>query len=714
MTRPERIFCVSIASALVLGFRPPSSALAADAAPTIYTVKAGDSCTSIARSFFGDARRVDLLHDANPQLGPQPHKLKPGTELTLPPKVVDAPKGPDARLAFVRNKVEVFAPTEKPGQANDPLYRGNRVSTLDASSANVLFRDETELRLGEDTLIVILGDQNASASRVPGDTTLVTGNLRAQLGALAGRTPRAIATPAGSVNLGAGEAKIHIDDKKTTRLAVYKGTSSLTAQQKKIEVREGMGSKAEPGKPPTAPRPLPGAPTWRSVPDAILFTKAAGGDADLSAGYEAGEGVVAAHFHVQLARDAAFNDLAFDTRVEATIDKLEVQALKPGAYFARVSAIDNDDFEGPFARPLAFTVARLARRETAPHETEVLVEEAPLVCGLDNAPRTRNPIKIDRRTAHVIRCSLVANSSSTPPSVVSVAVPADDVVLARVTARWVDFDSVAHVGNIALTAYDEGDSPLVAPRLTATASDKRVVLGAVQRAYQPGVYFVHARDLTEGASFHLRVRNEDGVEADTADLAVPTVKVAPPDEPLEPSVAALVGGSALTASGYGGQVGYRAGVDVGLAFPVAFGALTTNLRFVVERYGASADVTLPSSGSSPPVAGRATHTDYVVSIPLGYRLGGPNTRARLSPYLTVAPELQFQVGGADTATGARISASTRAFAVAGALGVDIRLGPGALFFEGGYREGIALDSSPFYIPLDGGVLSFGYRFVPSR
>ena len=279
------LFLLAGAGALVT--RPASADVPAGA--TEYTVQKGDTCASIATRFYGDARRVDLIHDANPNMGVAPHDLKAGKVLVLPPKPAVTPPAPDARLTKLRNQVEVQAPEPRAGKPNDPLFRGNRVGTKESSTADVTFRDETRVLLGENTLVVILGDANARAARLNAlESTLVTGSLRARLSELAGKgtAKPSVATSSGAVVLKDGEAQVTVDEKKTTRLAVYKGASTLTAQKKAVDVVDGFGSKAETGRGPTPPRPLPVAPTLQaSAPLVVLATQDA---TDLSFTFAAG------------------------------------------------------------------------------------------------------------------------------------------------------------------------------------------------------------------------------------------------------------------------------------------------------------------------------------------------------------------------------------------------------------------------------------------
>ena len=319
--------------------------------PTRHVVKAGDSCSSVAQRYYGDARFVDLLHAANAELArtPPPHVLREGTILIIPPKPPPV-TGPDAQLTTVKNQVEVLTPETKPGKPNDPLFRGNRVSTQAASAADVTFRDETQVKLGERTLVIILGDARSAASRVtpPAQTTLVTGNLRAFMAGAKKDTSATVTTDAANVKVYDGEAQVSADPQQTTRLAVYGGSSTIDARGATREVARGFGSKAELGKQPTFPRPLPPAPLWSTAPPLVLLET---GAASIVGEYEAPPSdAKVAEWHVQIARDGIFRDVAVDTRVPGAVRRLEAQPPGAARYYIRVSAIDDDHFEGPFSR----------------------------------------------------------------------------------------------------------------------------------------------------------------------------------------------------------------------------------------------------------------------------------------------------------------------------------------------------------------------------
>ena len=261
--------------------------------------------------------------------------------------------GAKERVTVVFADVVVVHRVRGEGKPNDPLFRGNRVSTQAASAADVTFRDETQVRLGERTLVIILGDARSAAAKVsataPAQTTLVTGNLRAFMAGARKDASAAVATDAASVKIYDGEAQVSADGVKTTRLAVYGGSSTIDARGTTREVARGFGSKAELGRQPTLPRPLPPAPTWSTSPPLVLLD---GGAASIAGAYEVPPkpDPKIAEWRIQIARDGIFRDVAVDTRVPGTVRRMEAQPPGAGRYYIRVSAIDDDQFEGPFSR----------------------------------------------------------------------------------------------------------------------------------------------------------------------------------------------------------------------------------------------------------------------------------------------------------------------------------------------------------------------------
>lgn len=378
-----------------------------------HVVRKGDTCASIAQQYYGDPRLVDVLHNANPALAatPPPHDLKEGSILLVPPKP-GSDNGPDARLTAVRNKVDVLAPDTRPGKPKDPLYRGNRVSTEASSAADVTFRDESQVKLGERTLVVILGDVKSAAKKeeTAVSTSLLTGNLRAFMAPKA--APMEVQTPSSKVNIAAApntEVQISTDEKKAARLAVYQGTSTFAASGVKRDVNQGFGSKAELGKAPTVPRPLPPAPKWSRLPLRVLVDKGSGAP-PISGEYELPPNPVtpATEWHVQVSRDGVFHDVIVDTKVPVETKRFEGKAPGPGHYWLRISAIDHDKFEGPFSDVARVLVVHpTVTAEDAGHRRVVLDPPSAACMRIGNVRLTwvKDPIVAANEEPVRLRCS---------------------------------------------------------------------------------------------------------------------------------------------------------------------------------------------------------------------------------------------------------------------------------------------------------------------
>lgn len=416
----------ALSGALALGaalFAPrdaSAQAAPAGAGDTIeYRVRRGDTCVSIARRTWGDARRIDLIHGSN-QLGTPPHRLQEGQVLRLPRRAAPlASNAPDAQVTQLRNQVLTFTPERADARRNEPLRRGDRVNTLDNSSAELLFIDETLLALGEETLLVIFGATRDATSAVqPGpEHTLVTGSLRARLAELNGRRPvLPVATPAAQVRLDPGEAQVSVDRARTTRVAVYRGRSQVSAQRHTVRIPEGYGSRTDFGRPPSPPRRLPAAPAWATPAGAVVFavnTPAAGGDptAAYAAVYEAPRATTpVASWRVQLARDEAFHDLIDDDERGAAAVRFEAAALVPGRYFLRVSAFDSEGLEGPFGPNASVWVVRPEIARVADGSAyEVRLPEG-LLCSIDGEVLrpVSGPLRFTAEGPHDLGCAPVA------------------------------------------------------------------------------------------------------------------------------------------------------------------------------------------------------------------------------------------------------------------------------------------------------------------
>lgn len=699
------------ALALALVALAPASALA-QSANSDYTTKAGDDCVSVAIKAYGDRRAVELIHQANPWMGPVPHVLKPGTVLHLPPKG-QLGTSPDARVTFVRNKVTVQAAATKSAEVNDPLFRTNRVSTANASSANVTFRDETQIRIGEESLVIILGDVQGAAKKQPADATLVSGALQARLGELSGKRPLTVETGGGAkVTMSNGEAVVGVDAQKTTRLAVHGGSAAFAAALSTVTVAKGFGSKAENGKPPTPPRPLPAAPVWSSAPPEVVFADAAG-KARVVARY--GDSALpgkpkAASFRVRVARDPSMDDLVSDTVVPAKVTELDAQNLPVGAYFLRVSTIDDDKFESPVGPIAKVVVASAQLTETTPGLARLSVSPSDVVCTIDGAAGTT---EVDGTRSHGIVCQLDARDPKArggevgkAPGTVTLPAVAKPLEL-RVSAA--ERGARDGEGRVTIDLAERSGAPASAEGVEVTATNG-VTITRVDREGTRIV--VHLAYPSTARPFVLRVQKGTRLTESPVLHASPThaADSAPSaprrdDEGIRPRGFEVGAGFGLGElfSGHGGRqlslaTAYR--TPLSRTFGVALGPSVTIARFD------AAPIDPPSFDGAPP-GDVASHTNVVLGFPVALRLFP--SRA-LSPYVAAAPELALQ--RASFAKGLlRTTATGTALGGRLTLGGQAAAGPGFAYLEGSLRGMAAVASDTSSEPLTGASFDLGYRLA---
>lgn len=257
---------------------PPQTAADTDT----YTVVAGDSCRSIANRVLGSAQAIIDLHRLNPQLGPTPHNLVVGQQLRVPRR---GKLEPDANLTAARGDVAVRKPTEAVWDAAERgmgLFRFWRVGARAKASAELTFRDSSQLRLRENTVVIIYGRSVPRSPVVAMRAEIEGGSLEARLAAASGGPGPEVLTPSSLAVLTQGHALFSVDAAGTSLIANHAGqpvaVRAVTKQKQPrgaaVKVASGMGSRVEVGKLPEPPRPLPPPPAF-AAPQLTVSTFAA-------------------------------------------------------------------------------------------------------------------------------------------------------------------------------------------------------------------------------------------------------------------------------------------------------------------------------------------------------------------------------------------------------------------------------------------------------
>ena len=326
----------------------------ARAQATRYTVREGDTCRGIATRVYGDGEAYRRIHAANPQLGPPPHDLEPGTVLTLP-----APE-PPAELSAVHRRVERRPPAAAAfadARAGQQLPRGTQVRTHDAASAEITFADDAQVTVRERTLVIVYGGERRLAQRRVTRAELERGALRSRLGELAGRAPLEVETPSSRASLD-GDGVVSVEEDGTSRVANHgRRIATVEAGGERVRLPPGTGTVVRRGERPTRARRLLPPPRWtveRSGP--VVGFVGLGGN--LRGGFEPVRG--AARYRVEVAASPRGAELLTTLEVPGDARSFAAEGLPEGTVYVSAASIDPRGLEGRRSPWRAYTV-RLAR-----------------------------------------------------------------------------------------------------------------------------------------------------------------------------------------------------------------------------------------------------------------------------------------------------------------------------------------------------------------
>ena len=229
------------------------------------------------------------------------------------------------------------------------LIEQERVRTLAASLAGLLFADGSKISLSENSLAVI-GAMKANVIKrsFQAEVTVLQGDVLAHLSALGGGQKEFIINAPGvDTTIRSKRFRTTRDEAQVTRIANYDGEIDVEANQGKVTIKKDEGTKIEQGKKPTDPQKLLPPPTMSSpTVNQVFFTAAIGFEWEAVAN--------AKSYQVEISAEREFAVILEHARVSAT--RHAWHAPQKGVYYYRMYTLDKDAFAGHFSDPVAFYV----------------------------------------------------------------------------------------------------------------------------------------------------------------------------------------------------------------------------------------------------------------------------------------------------------------------------------------------------------------------
>lgn len=328
---------------------PAWGAPAVDPGPTwAYRVQPGDTLIGVAQRHL--VRPADWLALQRLNQVRQPRRLAIGRELRIPlawmPQVATV-----AEVVFVHGQVVLRGPGDGPSSER-PLAIGERLKASDLirtaadSSATLRFADGSRLLVAAGSQIRIEQLLSVGRPALPAvRLNLQRGHTEAQVAPAPPGRRFEVDTPALNLGVRGTDFRIQVDAQAAqTRLEVLSGRVETQAGQARVAVDAGMGSVAQSGQPPGAPRPLTAAPALPALPGRLERLP-------LQFNWSAMAG--AQGYRAQVLQGPLKDQLLLDGRFAQPLARWA--DLPDGHYTLRVRGIDAQGLEGRDAE-LAFTL----------------------------------------------------------------------------------------------------------------------------------------------------------------------------------------------------------------------------------------------------------------------------------------------------------------------------------------------------------------------
>lgn len=239
-------------------------------------------------------------------------------------------------------------PVWKDARLKQELVEQERLRTLAASRAGVLFVDGSEIRMDENSLAVI-GEmkENLVRQSLSVDVLVIKGDILTQLSSLSGQKQFSVEAPGVKTDVRSMRFRTTRDAAQATRIANYDGEIDVTAQQQRVTIKKDEGTKVEKGRAPSPPRKLPPPPDIVApLKGQVFFSQT------VTFKWQPVEKALS--YVLEISDKRSFATLIHTVKTSDT--HYEWQAETKGLYYYRIFTIDQDRFAGPHSKPTTFLI----------------------------------------------------------------------------------------------------------------------------------------------------------------------------------------------------------------------------------------------------------------------------------------------------------------------------------------------------------------------
>jgi hypothetical protein len=317
-----------------------------------YTIQSGDILQNVARNLLADPQKWNELARLNGLKNP--NLIFPGQVLDVPRSLINFALQPKlATQGVLQSATGTVTINGTPAQAGAAVPEGARVQTAAGSSAVIKMSDGSSVQLMPRSLAEVV-TQHGYAMKDPASsisTTWFSGVIRLVEGVLdiaadkaaKRKEPLNVVTPTSVVGVRGTQFRVAFEDPAagTARTEVLEGKvrADNPAQAVGADVGGGFGVAVKPSE-----REIKVVALLPALPESALPARVERAREGEQASWSVAALSGAAAYRAELAQDAAFTQIVFDTKSPS--NTINLAAAPNGNYFARVRGVDASGIEG--------------------------------------------------------------------------------------------------------------------------------------------------------------------------------------------------------------------------------------------------------------------------------------------------------------------------------------------------------------------------------